>query len=226
MRKLFHFYKNKPEWMNEFYSEIRIIWGEKKVLIISTGLISAVLLFSIISGNKKTNVTDLVSLQNKRSETILRELNEINSVLHDVESNPFNTKQQQMSLQSLEKDIASTQKSMVDVAKSTDIQKVSNQISLVKDDIDSQMGDLKKAVSKSIGSKEYLDASVLPFHVISVDVIAGQPYVSINYANHISPLAIGDLLTGWRVVNADYDSGIAEFSNEKNQYVKVSLQGA
>ena len=226
MRTLFHFYKNNPEWMNECYSELRIIWKEKKSLIIIITSFIAVLFFSIISGHKNMNVTDLISLQNKRSEAILRELNDINSVLHNVESNPSNTKQQQLALQTLEKDIASTQKSMIDVAKSTDIQKVSSQIALVKDDIDSQISDLKKAVSKSIGSKEYLDASALPFHVISVDVIAGQPYVSVEYASHVSPLSAGDLLVGWRVVSAEYDTGISEFVNEKNQYVKVSLQGA
>jgi hypothetical protein len=225
MRTLFHFYKNKPEWMNEFYSQLQIVWQEKKSAITFIAIFITMLFLSIILAHKGTSTNDLVSLQNKRSETILRELNDINSVLHDVASNPLNTKQQQMALQSLEKDVISVQKSMTDVAKSADIQKVSNQIALVKDDIDSQMSDLKKTVSSSMGSKQYLDASALPFHVLSVDVIAGQPFVSIEYANHVSPLAVGDLLVGWRVVSADYDSGISEFMNEKNQYVKVSLQG-
>ncbi len=225
MRELFHFYKNRPEWMNEFYSELKIILVEKKSLIIILSSLITILFLSIILFHKNTNVTDVVSSQNKRSEAILRELNDINSVLHDVESNPFNTKQQQVALQSLEKDIASTQKSMIDVAKSSDIQKVSGQLASVKDDIDTQMSDLKKAISESTAGKQYLEASVLPFHVISVDVIAGQPYVSVEYASHVSPLAVGDSLTGWRVTSADYDSGVAEFANEKNQSVKVSLQG-
>ena len=225
MRELFHFYKNRPEWMNEFYSELKIIWEEKKSLIIVLVSFITVLFLSIILFHKNTNVNDVVSSQNKRSEAILRELNDINSVLHDVESNPFNTKQQQMSLQSLEKDIASTQKSMIEVAKSSDIQKVSGQLASVKDDIDTQMSDLKKAISESTAGKQYLEASALPFHVISVDVIAGQPYVSVEYASHVSPLAVGDSLTGWRVTSSDYESGVAEFANEKNQSVKVSLQG-
>jgi hypothetical protein len=225
MRTLFHFYKNRPEWMNECYSELRIIWEEKKsVIIVITSLI-AVLFFSIVSFHKNTNVNDQVSLQNKRSEAILRELNDINLVLHDVESNPFNSKQQQMTLQSLEKNIASAQKSMINVAKSSDIQKVSDQITSVKDDIDTQMGDLKKTISEGMGGKQYLDANTLPFHVISVDVIAGQPYVSVEYASHVSPLSVGDILTGWRVTSADYESGVAEFINEKNQSVKIILQG-
>ena len=168
MRILFHYYKNRPEWMNEFFSELRIIWETKKYLIITSSVI-AVASIATLSAYKNTNVTDLVSLQNKRNETILRELNDINSILHDVENNPFNNKQQQMALQSLEKDIASTQKSMANIAKSSDIQNISKQITLVKDDIDYQISDLKKAVSGSSGSKEFLTTSALPFHVISTD---------------------------------------------------------
>ncbi|MEO8964503.1 MAG: hypothetical protein ABI370_07520 [Gammaproteobacteria bacterium] len=225
MKMLLHFFKNRAELFKKFIGKFQIIWDERKALIIIITSLIAVLFFSYTYSHKNTTVTDLISLQNKRSDVILRELNDINSVLHDVESNPSNTKQQQIALQSLEKNISSAQKAMTDVAKSTDIQKISNQISLVKDDIDSQMSDIKNAVSKNINTKEYLDASALPFRVISVDVIAGQYYVSVEYANHVSPLSVGDSLVGWRVVDADYDAGISEFTNEKNQFIKVSLQG-
>ncbi len=87
------------------------------------------------------------------------------------------------------------------------------------------MLDLKKSVSSSLGNKEYLDSSLLPFQVISIDVIGGEPYISINYADHISPLGVGDLLVGWRVTSADSDQGIAVFVNEKNQFIRISLQG-
>jgi hypothetical protein len=225
MRTLFYFFKNRPKWMNKFQNQLWMILVKRKLLLVMGISFLFVFIFSIITGDKNRAMTDLVSLQNKRSEVILLELQDINSVLHHVEDNPLNSKQQQMALQSLERNIVSTQKAMIDVAKVSDIQKVSGQITSVKDDIDSQMNDIKKAIAENRGSKQFLDTSTLPFHIVSVDVIAGQPYVSVKYASHISPLAIGDLLTGWRVVNADYESGIAEFVNEKNQYVKVSLQG-
>jgi hypothetical protein len=224
MRNLFHFYKNRPEWMNEFYSDAQMMLKDRKSLIVIASSIAILIILSLAT-HKSSNINNLVSLQNKRSETILRELNDINTILHDVEKNPFNTKQQQAALQTLENDIASTQKSMADVAKSTEIQKVSTQLSSVRDDIDSQMSDLKKVISKSVGSKEYLDASTLPFHVLSVDVIAGQSYASVEYAGHVSPLSIGDTLAGWHVTAVDYNEYVTEFSNDKNQYVKVSLQG-
>jgi hypothetical protein len=224
MRDLFHFYKNRPEWMSEFYNELQISLKDRKSLIAALAFV-VLLIVSAIATHKSTNINDIVSLQNKRSDAILRELNDINSILHDVENNPLNNKQQQVTLQALQKDIASAQKFMTDVAKNSDIQKISTQLSSVKDDIDSQMSDLKKAVSKSVGSKEYLDASTLPFHVLSVDVIAGQPYASVEYAGHVSPLSIGDTLVGWRAITIDYNENVSEFVNDKNQYVKVSLQG-
>jgi hypothetical protein len=32
MRTLFHFYKNKPEWMQELYSQLRISVEERKFI--------------------------------------------------------------------------------------------------------------------------------------------------------------------------------------------------
>ena len=60
--------------------------------------------------------------------------------------------------------------------------------------------------------------------MVSVDRIAGLPYVSVDYAKHISPLAVGDQLAGWRVMAAYFDAGVAEFVNDKDQYVKVVIQ--
>ncbi len=184
-------------------------------LLMSGLMCTLVVVKHISDGTRKAN----------RSDTILRQLNAMHIILKEVVSNPSNSKQEQIVLKRLEDNMASVQKSLMNVAKSSDIQEVSKQISLVKDDIDSQMVDLKKSVSSSLGNKEYLDASSLPFYVISIDVIGGEPYVSINYADHISPLGIGDLLVGWRVTSADSDQSVAVFVNEKNQFVRISLQG-
>ncbi len=225
MRILLHFYKNRLKWINKYRNQFQMIYGDKFFLILELGFLVLFIFIGMI-GYKNMKMTDLASLQNKRSAFIVNELNDIHSILHDIESNPFNSRQQQMTLQSLEQDIVVAQKSMLNLAKTSDIQKVSSQISSVKDDIDSQMGEMKKAIAEGVGSKQFLDASALPFHVISVDIIAGESYVSVEYDNHIFPLAIGDLLTGWRVISADYEADCAEFANEKSQYVKVDLQGA
>jgi hypothetical protein len=223
MRMIFNLFKNNKDvetlQPNSFWVHVQKYW---EIVRSDTGwltifILSVLIVFfiSAIVGTHRHNTMDnLITFQNKHTEIILRKLNDINATLHDVSSKPANAKQQAV-LQSI-----------VNVAKGSDIKMVSSQIALAKDDIDSQLNNLKKSISESVGSKQYLDEKVLPFHVISIDVIAGQSYVSIEYAHHILPLATSDLMAGWRVISADFDSGIAEFVNEKNQYVKVSLQGA
>lgn len=163
-------------------------------------------------------------MHNKRSEFILRELNTIQSQL-DVLSGNTNNQKQQSAFNTIQNELSALQQSMVAFAKASDIQKVSSQIASIKDDVDLKMGDIKQAIMGNNGGKHYLDPQVLPFHVVAVDVIAGLSYVSVDYSNHISPLAVGDVLAGWRVVAAYYEAGVAEFMNDKNQYVKVTMQG-
>ncbi|MEO8402581.1 MAG: hypothetical protein ABI597_12455 [Gammaproteobacteria bacterium] len=214
-------------WKEQRKQQWKLLYANKKLLrnflvisgvIITSGLLLTVGYF-VSSKAHQAN-----SLQNKRSELIIRDLNEINAEIQEISRNPKNS-QQQAALQMIEQDLVGLQHVAIETAKSSDIQKVSSQISSIKEDVDMQMNDLKQAVSENLGHKDYLEATALPFHVISVDVIAGQPYVSVNYANHVSPLAVSDLLSGWRLITADYDSGSAEFENEKKQYVKVNLQG-
>ena len=222
MRTLLQFYQHRPEWMHEFSTQCRAIFERNKLLSI-LGIILPIIMVALIASHNKNTVT---ASQNKRNEAILRQLNEINAVIHDVENNPRNTKQQQIVLQALEKDVSFVQKSLKDVAKSTDIHKVSDQIASIKDDVDSQLSDLKKSISTNHSNSQYLTTNDLPFHVLSVDVIAGQPYVSVDYASHIAPIGVGDLLAGWRVITVDYDTETAEFIKENDQHVKITLSGS
>ena len=119
----------------------------------------------------------------------------------------------------------SIKNSINNTAKSSEVQKISGQLNSIKEDIDSQINSLKKIVSHGSNNKEYLDATALPFQVISVDIIAGQSYATVNYENHIWPLTIGDSLAGWKIIYVDYDTEIIELINEKNQHVKIKIRG-
>jgi hypothetical protein len=143
----------------------------------------------------------------------------------DIFSGNTNNPKQQSVLNTIQSELSTLRESMVEVAKTSDIQKVSSQITSVKDDVDIKMSDMMHAVTSFNGGKQYLDLNALPFHVLSVDMIAGLPYVSVDYSNHVSPLTVGDWLAGWQVVAAYNEAGVAEFVNDKNQYVKVIVQG-
>jgi len=162
------------------------------------------------------------SQQNKRSELIVHELNTIQSQL-DVFVGTTKNQKSQSALFAIQNELAVLQQSMVALVKTTDMQQMSSQIASVKDDVDSKIGDIKQVILSHPVGRQYLDAEELPFHVVSVDRIAGLPYVSVDYAKHISPLAVGDNLAGWRVMAAYFDAGVAEFMNDKDQYVKVVI---
>lgn len=202
---------------------VQLIQYSKKTRLIIAGSVGLLLLamlffYHVIAKNR------IISMQNKHSEFILHELNTIQSQLEVFSGNTNNQKQQSM-LNTIQAELSALQQSMVALAKASDIQKVSSQIASVKDDVDVKMGDIKQVMMSSSGGKHYLDARALPFRVIAVDVIAGLPYVSVDYSDHVSPLALGDTLAGWRVVAAYDEAGVAEFMNDKNQYVKVVIQG-
>lgn len=61
----------------------------------------------------------------------------------------------------IQKDIIAIQQVMMEVAKISDIQKVSTQIASVKEDIDFQMSDIKKVVSESSSSRQYLEPNTV-----------------------------------------------------------------
>ena len=162
--------------------------------------------------------------QAQYSEAILRELNGVQNQLDIIAGDTNNPKQQSV-LNTIQGQLSTLRESMVEIAKASDIQKVSSQIAFVKNDVDIKMSDMMHAVTSFNGGKQYLDSKALPFHVLAVDMIAGLPYVSVDYSNHVSPLTVGDSLAGWQVVAAYTDAAVAEFVNDKNQYVKVVVQG-
>jgi hypothetical protein len=69
--------------------------------------------------------------------------------------------------------------------------------------MDTQMNSLAKDIAGGM-NKTYLDPKVLPFKVISIDVISGQPFITIDdeHSNRIS---------GWR-----------QFSRLENHRCKLS----
>jgi hypothetical protein len=192
----------------------------KNVPVIINFLVLTTMITSIfyIIENRTTGI------QNKKSDAVMRELNEISAQVHAVSKNTH-TKEQNKAFDIIEKNIAVVQQSIAEVAKSSDVQKVSNQITSIKDDVDIQMNDIKKTMAEGMGNKQYLDSSSLPFSIIAIDIVSSEPYVSVDYSGHITPLGISDTLASWRLVAADFDGRSAEFVNEKNQYIKISLQG-
>lgn len=195
------------------------IFGNKKSRIV-LGIAVLILFVTLLIGNQATTRTSY----HKESNQIAVKLNDINVQLNKLSSHPKVSGAYESALNAIRQDVHSMNKSVLLMAKSEEVKNVSSQILTLKEDINSGLRDLKKSVSSGVDNKELLNADVLPFEVIAIDVIAGQPYVSVDYDKHIIPIAVGDLLASWRVNNVDYDLKMAEFRNEKNQFVRVTLK--
>lgn len=69
--------------------------------------------------------------------------------------------------------------------------------------------------------KAVLPVSALPFRVAHIDYLAGQTIVTVNYAHLYTPLAVGDRLVGWQLIQANLTTQTATFVNAKGQRVVV-----
>lgn len=193
-------------------------------LAIGLGLLLLIVIIISIQ-NQSTVVSKLASSENKRTITILNALSDTNAQLQQLSNTPQNSASFKTALSNITSDLSTIQKTANELAKSSEVEKVSSQLSSMQNDVDTQMLDIKKAVASSSDAKQYLDQKVLPFQVISIDVISQQPFVSINYANHITPMAVGDTVAGWKITAANYDVSQVEFKNTHDQYIKIALQG-
>ena len=149
------------------------------------------------------------NLQDNHAKAILAQISDIGSQIQTLKDNPQNSAEFQNGLEKI----------------SSDSEKEVQALNSLRDDMNSQMDELKKAVNSDPNARQYLDAKELPFKVVAIDVIAQQPFASVSYDNHMIPMAVKDPLAGWTLVSADYATATAEFKNSKDQYVKVIVQG-
>jgi len=160
---------------------------------------------------------------NKNATLILNELNDINNQLQPLSASSQHSRSFQAAFEGIQSDLESLQKQFTDFIQTTNLQHVSSQLTDMHHDVDQQLLDLKNEVAGSNGTKNYLDPHLLPFQVIAVDVITGQPYVSINFDQHIMPLMIGDTLVGWTLIDADYSTSHATFQNNQHQLIQIQI---
>lgn len=204
-----------------YFSEFNLIRSKKRLMILF-----AIIFLLFITGVifKNHLIKNNSSLQKQNNAVIISKLNEINEELIIVKDQS-SEKNQVFLLQKLQKDISSIKSSFGEIAKTSDIKNISDQIITAKTELNGKMDEVKRFFSENIGEKKYLEANILPFQVLTIDVIAGQSYVSIDYLNHVLPLSIGDMLAGWRVTDLNYGNKVAEFVNAKNQFIRVTMQG-
>ena len=207
----------------------------KRIVLILHGSLGLVLLLGIMVMVRSENadIFNLSQHDTQQSKIILNQLGDIHGQLTRLASSPQNSKEFKQALLNVSADAAYIKKTVL--AEEETIQQLSHQVLSLHQAMDEEMSDLKTTLTNP-GNKHYLDAKVLPFHVISIDVMSQQPFVSVDYDHRILPLTLGDSLAGWQVTEADYALDEVEFKyigkNNKNNsnnnrnlnhYVKVLL---
>lgn len=186
--------------------------GQSVGVLILSAVILALLIICVglyLIHHDSTRVIMQQDVQAKHTQSIFSQINDIDSQLQALQTNPQNSQGFKDGLVKINADLENIQQS----------------ITSMKEDMDTQITDLKKVVNTNPNMKQYLDEKELPFKVISIDVIGEQPFASVNYNDHVTPITIGDALAGWVLEKADYSTATAEFKNEKDQYIKVIIQG-
>lgn len=191
----------------------------QKYLVYTLAAYTFVLLATLICMLYQNHNTGLSTSQtNLRSTKILTELNSVRYQLQKIslDQNPENLK---ASVATLNTELSGIEKTLTDTAKKPDVEKINQHLAALQ----SGFNDLTNTISSQFNQKKYLNNKALPFQVSYLDMISGQPFVSVNFEHHVIPLGIGDKLNGWTMTAADYAGQSVEFTNGQGQFIKVTL---
>lgn len=103
---------------------------------------------------------------------------------------------------------------------STSIDNVARDLKDSLSDIENELSDLKEKQKQAV----FIKAENLPFSVLHIDNIQGNNITTIRYNNTIFPLTQSENLAGWKLIRVGFHEQEAEFVNEKNEHVLISLR--
>ena len=155
--------------------------------------------------------------------SLMTALGDIRSQLNAVSDSQGSNSKLNQAIDSLNEKEEHIQSAVARLPEADAINQMASQLNTLPNEIESQLSDLKNKLVIGTDSKTYLEPTALPFKVVSIDVIGGLPYVSINYDNHIEPISEEDSVAGWQLTTVDYAIQTAEFVNSQQQYVKMQL---
>jgi len=213
--------------MNNFLKNFKlkmILWHQKNIWrmpVLSAGIVFIIL--SILAGSmiyQSEKISLFTAHEKIKTTSILNNLQAVNNQPQDLSQNTLSSKDLSTKLINIHHEIESIK---TDLLTKNDFSQLSSQMTSFQNDMDTQMNNIQKNIAGGI-NKTYLDEKVLPFKVISIDVISGQPFITIDYEHHQTALQVGDSLVNWKMTTADYQARSVEFQNNKGQFVKVIIQ--
>lgn len=208
---------NGLSYLRQRFSGLAIC--DKKYVL--RGLIFSYLLFLtamlFLISHRNAQLFGLIEqFENKNTALLTDQIDDMYTRLDKLSSSTQNAPQTQRALTQLYDELSLLEKNIPSIAKSEELKKMSV-------DMNTHFDHLEKTVAGNSEHKKYLDAKALPFQMISIDVIAQQAFISVEFDHRIIPLGVGDTLSGWKVIRLDYSAMEAEFVNKNEEFVKLNL---
>lgn len=155
-----------------------------------------------------TQIKFILQVSEERQANILSRLDEIQSQIVSLKADHAQIQSLQASLSHLQETMA-TEQSLTALAKSSEVQQLTKQLQQWKSTTHSPYS------LKNNHQKSKPVPMTLPFHVNSLDIIAGSPYISIEYQQASLPLRVNDPLAGWKAIDMDITNSKVVFENLK-----------
>lgn len=180
-----------------------------KKIFIGIIMLSGLMLLSfsvLLTKNTNVHLSHLGSMQTQQSQTLASELKIIQNEINGLQANIGDTSALKKGFADIDQHLTSMQQSITDMTIAfKQLQTIPNKT--------------------STNNMVQLDAKALPFQVQTLDVIAETPLVTVALDHRQLPLTVGDSLSGWQLVQADYAQSTVMFQNNQHQQVKLNLAG-
>ncbi len=149
----------------------------------------------------------------EREAEILSTLNDLQSQINSIKADHEQIKAVKETVTRLER-TAATEQSLSGLAKTTQLQRISDQLQQLQKSYSSKKTNFLR--KKHAHPSKPVKAS-LPFSIKSLDMMAGQPFVSVEYQQNTLPLRINDSLADWKVIKIDITMGVTLLENMKTR---------
>lgn len=199
--------------------------NKKNILMGVIVLIAAMTIFPLFYQHTQIHtIKPQAPLQNP----LQGELNDISEKLANVESDLAGNKDNYVNVNDLKSDLVTLITEINQIAKDNS-QVITSEITKGDGQLDTKLDTIKKslsAIEAQNGHHKVIDASNLPFEVISIDNIEENDVATVKYDDHTLPIELNDSIAGWTLTAANTEDQKAEFENKDQNYIDINLNAA
>jgi hypothetical protein len=163
--------------------------------------------------HETTQIKFILHVSTEREAEILSTLNDLQSQINSIKTDLEQIREIKETVIRLEHTVA-TEHSVSGLAKAAQLQRISDQLQqLEKRQVSKKSAFLRKNHAHASKSAK----SSLPFIIKSLDMMAGQPFISVEYQQNTIPLRTNESLADWKALKIDVTTGVVIWENLKTR---------